>query len=361
MRLSRLIFYASGVTAAAALLAACSGGGSPSSALAPSTGMNSSSVGQGRSLKERITQTSRISEPLHVDHRKSWVSPDARRAPRILFVSDDGTNDINLYTMPGLVLKGQLTGFDEPQGMCNDASGNIWITNTGTLQIMQVSRTGSLLKTLSDPTGFPVGCAVNKSNNDLAVTNIIGSPSGDGNLVVYANSTGTPTEYFDPSVSEYFFVTYDNLGNLFVDGEGSSGFALLELPAGSSALSIVTISGGQVFFPGGVNWDSGNSELVIGDQECSDEATSCIYSATVSGSVATITGVTLLSDPSGKSEGDADQLTIGPQGRYVAGGIISEDSFPSSVDRWSFPAGGVPTNFNDTTIVEPIGAAISNK
>ena len=63
MRISRPAVYALGVTAAAALLAACSGGGSPSSALAPSTGMNSSSVGHLPSLKERMTSTSRISKP----------------------------------------------------------------------------------------------------------------------------------------------------------------------------------------------------------------------------------------------------------------------------------------------------------
>jgi hypothetical protein len=364
MRIARPAVYALGVTAAAALLAACSGGGSPSSAMAPATGVNSSSVGsvgQVRSLKERITLTARVSKPLHRDHRKSWVSPDAHGKPRLLFISDDGTNDINIYTMPAMVLKGQLTGFDEPQGMCTDKSGNIWVTNTGTNQVMQLSRTGSLLKTLSDPTGFPVGCAVNRANGDLAVTNIIGNPSGNGNVVVYADATGTPTQYSNPSVTEYFFPAYDNNGNLFVDGAGASGYALTELPGGSSTLSIVTISGGTLFFPGGVNWNTANSSLVLGDQECNGAFASCQYSATVSGGVATITGVTDLLDLSGQPAGDVDQATIAPQGRYMAGGIISSDSNPSSVDRWAFPAGGVPTNFNDTTVSEPIGAAISNK
>ncbi|MFY9663630.1 MAG: hypothetical protein WAL67_05960 [Candidatus Cybelea sp.] len=352
--------YAFSVTTAAALLAACSGGGSPSSALAPSTGMNSSSVGHVPSVKEHVTLTARVSKAVHKDHRKSWISPEARRAPRLLFVSDDGTDDINIFTLPGLALKGQLTGFSEPQGMCTDASGNIWVANTGTNQLLQLSRSGSLLKTLDDPTGFPVGCAVNRLNNDLAVTNIIGNPSGDGNVVVYANSTGTPQAFADPSVFEYFFPAYDNAGNLYVDGEGSAGFALMELASGSSTLSPVSISGGTLFFPGGVNWDSATSSLVIGDQECNGASESCLYSATVSDGVATITGVTMLLDPSGQS-GDVDQTTIGPQGRFFAGGFISESSDPSGVARWAFPAGGVPTNFNGTALSEPIGAAISNK
>jgi hypothetical protein len=359
MRISRPAFYMA-VTAATGLLAACSGSGSPSSALAPSTGTNSSPAGHGHSMRDR-TLTARVSKPLHADHRKSWVSPDARRAPRILFISDDGTNDINMYTMPALVLKGTLTGFSEPQGMCTDASGNIWITNTGTESVIQVSRTGATLNTLSDPGEFPVGCAVNRANGDLAVTNIIATTGGTGSVSVYANATGTPTKFTDPSVSEFFFPTYDNAGNLFVDGEGGAGYALTELASGSGTLTNVSVSGGTLFFPGGVNWDSATSELVIGDQECNGGATSCLYSATVSGGVATITGVTVLLTASGDPAGDVDQLTIAPQGRYVAGGILSENSNPPVLARWPFPAGGVPINVNETTLTEPIGAAISNK
>jgi hypothetical protein len=359
MGVSRLTFYTSGLTAAAALLAACSGGGSPSSAF--SADMSSSTVGHVSFLQERTTLTARVSKPVHKDHRKSWISPEARRAHRLLYVSDDGTDDIDIFTMPGLALKGQLTGFSEPQGMCTDASGNIWVTNTGTLQVMKLSRSGSLLKTLSDPTGFPVGCSVNRSNNDLAVTNIIGNPSGDGNVVVYENSTGTPEQFSTPSVMEYFFLAYDNNGNLFVDGEGSSGDTLLELASGSSTFSNVTISGATLSFPGGLNWDSATSSLVIGDQGCITPAASCLYSATVSDDVGTITGVTYLLGLSGNPAGDVTQVAIGPHGRFVAGGVISESSDPSGPARWAFPAGGEPTNFSGTTVIEPIGAAISDK
>jgi hypothetical protein len=361
MRISRPAFYALSVTAAAGLLAACSGGGSTSSALAPSTGMNSSSIGHVLPQKGgHVTLTARVSKPVHKDHRKSWISPDARRAPRLLFVSDDGTDDINIYTMPAMALKGQLTGFSEPQGMCTDASGNIWVTNTGTNQVIQLSRSGSTLKTLSDPTGFPVGCAV-APNGDLAVTNIIGNPSGDGNVVVYANATGSGQTFFNPTMFEYFFPAYDNAGNLLVDGFTSAGYGLSYLASGSSSLSNVGISGGTLFFPGGINWNRGTSAFALGDQECGGGEASCVYAATVSGGVATIGGVTNLLDNSGESSFDADQLTIGPFGNYLAGGTISEDSAASAANRWANPAGGSPTNFNDTTVVEPIGAAISNK
>ncbi len=57
---------------------------------------------------------------------------------RILFVSDDGTNDVDMFDLPAMTLVGTLTGFSEPQGMCTDKSHNVWITNTGTEQILSV-------------------------------------------------------------------------------------------------------------------------------------------------------------------------------------------------------------------------------
>ncbi|MGB6518000.1 MAG: hypothetical protein WBE79_05755, partial [Candidatus Cybelea sp.] len=189
----------------------------------------------------------------------------------------------------------------------------------------------------------------------------IATTGGAGSVDVFTNATGTPTKFTSSSVTEFFFPTYDNAGNLFLDGEGGAGYALSELAAGSSSITNVTVSGGTLFFPGGLNWDPATSSVILGDQECNGQAASCLYSATVSGGVATITGVTVLLDASGQSAGDVDQWAIAPQGRYVAAGIISQDSNPSSLARWAFPAGGEPINFNGTTLSEPIGTAISNK
>jgi hypothetical protein len=302
------------------------------------------------------TYTSVKAPKVHRDTRKSHVSPEAKAVPRLLFVADDGTDDVLIFSLPAMALMGTLTGFDEPQGMCSDKAGNIWITNTGSFQIFQYSRTGTLLKTLSDTNGYPVGCAVNKPNGDLAVTNIIGYPSGDGTVDVYANATGTPTVYSSPSQTENFFDAYDSSGNLYIDGFGSSGFSLSKLPNGSSTMSTVHISGGTITFPGGVNWRP-LTGLVVGDQGCGSG--SCEDAVSVSGSAGTITDSTPLFNSNG-GECDVDQATISPFGKFYAGGCITDSSAPSTAARWSYPAGGVPTNFS-TSVSEPIGAAISNK
>jgi hypothetical protein len=363
MRISRAATYALSALAAAALLAACSSGGSQSSAYAPSSGANAPMGAHVPNAHAKFPANTAVRTPnVHRDHHKSWVSPDAARLPRLLFISDDGTDDVYIFSMPAMTLMGTITGFDEVQGMCDDASGNIWITNTESFQIFQYSRTGSLLKTLDDADGYPVGCAVNKKNGDLAVTNIIDA-SGElpGNIVVYTNASGSGTEIANPDQSEYFFPTYDLRGNLYADGFSRSSYVyvLSECPSGSSTCHSLSLSGGSIVFPGGLNWDRVKNDLVAGDQECLDEAASCQYQITISGSTATITGSTTLSNYNGTGC-DVDQGTIAPFSRYFAGPCITEDSADSTAARWPYPAGGDPTNYS-TSVDFPIGSAISNK
>lgn len=367
MKISRSATYAAGVLAAAGLLAACSGAGTqstgyaPSGAAAPMSHTPSGMMPLGK--HGNFPGLTAFKAPLRVrtDHHKSWVSPDIKRAPRILFVSDYGVNDVYMFLMPDMKLKGTLTGFSGPQGMCTDSSGNIWITNTNTSQIFQYSRTGTLLKTLSDPNEYPVGCSVNRTNGDLAVSNIINTSGYPGNVTIYKNATGSGTPITNGNQYEYFFPAYDKDGNLYVDGFSNSfTFILSECPSGSSSCSTLNISGGTLYFPGGVNWDRVNDDLVVGDQECGAVAASCQYTMTISGSTATVTDSTSTPDYNGGAC-DVDQATLAPFSRYVAGGCINVGGSASSVAaRWAYPAGGIPTDYS-SALSEPLGSAISNK
>ena len=129
------------------MLAGCSNTGSASS----SSTLAVPSGGAGAALKRAAVPSvaARPDAAVRTDHDKSWVSPDAKRAPRLLFISDYGAGDVSIFSLPGLTLKGTLTGFSFPEGECSDASGNIWIANTGASQMLLYTRTGTLVKTLS--------------------------------------------------------------------------------------------------------------------------------------------------------------------------------------------------------------------
>jgi hypothetical protein len=361
MRISRLAMRALSAVAVAALLAACSGGESQSS-YAP-TGVLRMAARQAPFVPDREFPgyTGVRAPELRPDHHKSWVSPDVKRASKLLFVSDYAVGDVYIYKMPDVTLKGTLTGFSGPQGECSDARGNIWITNTNTSQVLQYSRAGTLLKTISDPDYYPDGCAVNNGNGDVAVSNFEDRSGGPGNVSVFHNGSGSPIVLTNPSQYYYFFPAYDISGNLYVDGVDASEISILsECPVGSSKCTSLTVSGASLSdLPGGLNWDTLNNELVIGDQLCGDQFASCLYEATISGSTARVTGTTPLRNYDG-SNCDAVQGALAPRDLYFAGGCISYGSSMNSADRWDYPVGGAPPWYA-TGLSYPIGAAISDK
>ncbi len=347
--------------AAAAMLAAC-GGGSQT----PSAPILQNPSATGAAKRPMIPSAAVRNVAARPNHRKSWISPDAKLAPRLLFISDYGASDVDIFTLPNLVLKGQITGLSFPEGECSDSSGNIWIANTGALQILEYSRTGTLLKTLSDSYGYPASCAFDNHGN-LAVANIENTTAGAGNIVVYANATGSGTVYTNSAFFEYFFVGYDPSGNLFFDGTNSSRTSsyLAELPAGSSNTVLLSLNGGTLSLAGFVQWYRAGNYLALGDQTCNANF-SCVYWVTVNGSAATITGTTRLADFEDYEVCDLVQGVIAANGeRYLAGMDYEANcgfTPTSTANRWPWDAGGVPTNYNNTaSFVEPIGSAVSTK
>ncbi|MGA7202344.1 MAG: hypothetical protein WBX26_10975 [Candidatus Cybelea sp.] len=348
MRVFRLVTYASGALAAA-LLAACSGvGNTQSSGYNPPSGVSYPGL------------TGLVAPNVRPDHHKSWVSPDVKKAPRLLFISDINTDDVYIFTMPAMKLQGTLTGFDGPQGMCSDRSGNIWVNNTKSAVIQQYSRNGKLLKTIDDSGYYPIGCAVNKKNGDLAVTNIRTTSGEPGNVTVYSNGSD-PRTLANPDQTEYYFPAYDTKGNLYVNGRGgsSNGIMISECRSGSSSCSTLTVLGVTLNVPGGLNWNKATGELVVDDPKCNNLWGSCLYSMSISGATATLAKTTSLHDATGGGC-DVDQGVFAPKDKYFAGGCIAQGSDPAAVARWKFPAGSNPTH-TSASVGYPVGAAISIK
>jgi hypothetical protein len=291
--------------------------------------------------------------------------------PRLLYVSDPVASLVEVFSLPDLVLKATLTGFSKPHGSCSDKSGNVWVTNTGTRQILEYAHGGtSPIAAFSDPYGDPFGCAVDDHHNKVGVTNIRDvspspspSPASGPGEFLYLGSGTWSTSYDLAALNSDISVGIDPLGNAYIDGLTSSKhFVLAELPAGSTVIHQITITGGTLHYPGMVQWYEDGHYLAVGDRRCDTPRTTCVYHISISGSTGTIIGKTKFKAHNGHVICDMAQGAIGASGeKFLAGG--DDESAcgyaKSSVDRWAFPAGGSPTNSNHATLTHPFGTAIS--
>lgn len=285
------------------------------------------------------------------DQAPSWMSAAAKTARQLLYVSDLGNFDVEVYTFPSLAHVGKLTGFDGPQGECNDANGNVWIASTRNYEIYEFAHGGkSPIVALTDPLGYPAGCAIDPTSGNLAVTDIKDF-SNPASVLVYKHAHGTPAAYSNPNQVSNYFAGYNSSGDLYVSGlTVEKAYSLSVLPHGRSSMTSVAIKGGTIYFPGTVAWHG--ATLVLGDQKCKRRASSCLYELAVSGTTARITRRIALHKAC-----DVAQAWVGST--KLAGGDYQYCGHgPSSADVWPYPAGGTPAK-RATGLRMPVGAALS--
>jgi hypothetical protein len=289
--------------------------------------------------------------PPHALTRRSWMLPEAK-TDDLLYVSDESYNAVFVFAWPKLKLVGVLTGsgFDLPQGLCTDAVGDVFVANFAGYDVLEFAHGGTTpIATLqdegSDTQYFAAGCAVNPKNGDLAVTNDGGEEGGDnpawGNVAIFKNASGTPTFYSNGSDIAYeYFPTYDDNGNLYIDGRAFSTYAyqLAELPMGSSTFNDISISGATLYYPGGLAWDGSN--LILGDQRYNDIYQAGFYRVSVSGSVGTVQSGALLGVKYAQGKGPACDVAQFIYDEGIVGSDYEwcEHTF-SSTDVWKYPSG----------------------
>jgi hypothetical protein len=273
----------------------------------------------------------------------SEMAPNARNGD-LLYVSDAESGDVTVYAYPKGTLMGTLRGFTDPQGECSDKRGNVWIVNTGTGNVIEYAHGGTTpIAIVSDPGYDPVGCAVDPTTGNCAVTNIASTTQGNqGNLAVFAGAQSLPNYYTPANVARDYFCAYDPHGNLYVDGQlgPNSGFGFAELRRRGATFRSLVLDR-SLSFPGAVQWDG--HDVAIGDQ-----STNVIYQVNVSGSYATVAGTTTLG-------GAGDVIQFWKQGPKVVGG----DSGFAFVGFWNYPAGGSPAKKITDEVFKPIGATVS--
>jgi DNA-binding beta-propeller fold protein YncE len=316
--------YAFSVLTTAAILAGCGG----TSQLAPSTHSFGSTA-----VQPQIS-------------RRSWMAPEAK-GQNLLYVTDFGTNDVDVYSYPAAKLLGTLAGFSAPHGDCVDHAGDVFVVNTAAYDILEYAHGGiSPIAKLKDSGWYPLNCAVDPKTGNLAVTN--GSLGSDaGNVAIYKHAKGTPTDYSAQNIFLYYFCGYDDKGNLYVDGttNHTNAFEFAELPAGSKTFTAITLD--QVFqIPGGVQWDG--KHIAVGDRRAPSSQGSTIYEFAIHRKGGKEVGSTPLN-------GSADVNQFWIQGSTVIG-----PNSAGNVIFWSYPNGGAPKK-TISGLSAPDGATISDK
>lgn len=282
---------------------------------------------------------STVANPMARPARPSGHVEIKAKGEDLLYATTD--RGVWVFSYPSGTQLGSLTGFPgEPAGVCTDGSGNVFVTTEGSVgnpsqsYVYEYAHGGTEpIATFMDM-GIARGCAADAATQDLAVANAPGSSQQVGNIAVYSNGSQSPTLYSDPNFPQFFYCTYDNAGNLFVDGIDQSQI-IDELARGASALSEIRLD--RAINPGSIQWVK--NKLVIAMIVGDTHAENYIYQVSVNGSVGSVGSPILLSSASDKAATGGIQYwvqqkkIIGPA--HAAGGN-------GALQFWKFPKGGLP-------------------
>jgi hypothetical protein len=296
----------------------------------------------------------------HLPDAKSWILPEARNDD-LLYISDLEAQVVDIYTYKHHhQLVGELTGFFNPEGLCVDNTGNVYVTNDTSEGVHQITEyahgSTTPLRNIIDYNGRANGCSVDPKTGNLAVADFWGPTERIGNVEVYPRASGTPTTYSNPNIYYYYYCAYDGEGNLFVDGETEgSVFGLGELAKRGNTLAFINVDE-TIYLPGGVQWDG--KYLAVGDQVAVKHGfTSTIYQFSISGSVAKTVNTMVLTGSSQVSQFWLPRVDRGPKHRDATQ-LIGPNQDGADTLIWDYPDGVNPIK-TISGESDPIGATVS--
>ncbi|HEY1881725.1 MAG TPA: hypothetical protein VGG51_01630 [Candidatus Cybelea sp.] len=264
----------------------------------------------------------------------------------LLYVVDNGANTVSYLSYPKGKTLGTLTGFGSVNGSCVDAKGDVFITDSHNSELDEFAHgSRTIRKRLKDTQDYMLGCSVDPVSGNLAVA---AQPrdSSPGGVAIFTHAKGKPKEFEGSPVYLPSHCTYDDKGDLFVDGSnGHAQFALAELPAKSKAFVTITLDE-SIAAAGGLHWDG--TYLAVDDQGVGYQG-STVYRFAISGSSGTTVSKVAL-----RGSRDVDDFWID------GGKLIGPDQGVSSavVRVWKYPAGGKPQR-SFGSFVFPVSDAVS--
>ncbi|HEV3090405.1 MAG TPA: hypothetical protein VGX91_03070 [Candidatus Cybelea sp.] len=300
----------------------------------------------------------------HLATGHSWMLPEAKNED-LLYVSDLEAQAVYVYDYRGKANKlvGTITGFFNPEGLCVDKKGDVWVTNdssVGDHQVFEYAHGAtSPMQTFEDPDGRVNGCAVDPVTGNLAVTNFWGATEGVGGVSIYVGAkNGTPESYSSDNIYYYYYCGYDDSGNLYVDGLSyGSNFGFAELPEGGSSFDDITLDQ-EIYLPGGVQWDG--KYLAVGDQVAvKHNFNSVIYQFSLSGSTGTEVNYIEPPDANEVAQFWLPRVGIGGKKNGEATRVIGPNGGGHDTLIWAYPNPGSNPLRTISGENDPIGATVS--
>jgi hypothetical protein len=281
----------------------------------------------------------------HIDRGKSWMM-HVGKSMKLLYVSDIGDEGVDVFSYADKKQVGHLSGFNEPNGLCADRTGDVFVSDTYNSRVVEYAHGSTKsIDVFEDPNNYPMGCAIDRTTGNLAVTNY--NYLATGSIAIYKEARGKPTLYTGLWIT--YFCTYDNVGNLFIDGFNTLGAVVLgELKKGGTTLTTIPLNV-RAGWAGGLEWDG--KHLALGDQLAnkfeSEPYPNVIYRLSIQNGMADVVSTTPLA-----SAGDVIQFWF--QGRSV----IGPDASNEDVGFWKYPSGGNPKSLI-RGLYEPVGTTVS--
>lgn len=286
---------------------------------------------------ESLNPSLQTTSQLTAATRKTRISS----SQALFYVTGYADGNVYEYTYPQDQLVGTLTGFIYPEGECVDSAGDVFIvaradtTPYSTSVIYEYAHGGTTpIATLSDPSRG-VGCAIDPSSGDLAVSGGYVSSGVYGDVAVFTQAQGTPTTYYSATLAPFQLCGYDAKGNLYISGDSdvsANQYLLIRLSHRSNTfeqLSLDQTLYGSGTYPPSVQWDG--KHMTVSSASAREDNPSYIYQLNTFGGRAKTVGTTTLRSDRGKYR--TGQISI--YGTHVLSSHYKGGA--GGVDLWSYP------------------------
>ena len=251
--------------------------------------------------------------------------PEARGRDLLYVASNDDA--VNVYTYPSGRLVGSLGTFNGAGGLCVDKTGDVFISSFYDHAVYEYAHGGTKqLAALGSPYSVNA-CSVDPNTQDVAAASYFGA------IIFHSDRKhgyGFGKYYKDSAVKYGAYCSYDDRGDLFMDGTGQgSGFAMSELPKDGKSFESITLDA-SINGPGAMQWKG--KTVTVADRGYGQGESAIIYRFTIEDGVGTEVSESVL-------QGSSAYAQFWIQGDSVIG---PESGSEAGIGVWDLAVGGPP-------------------